>query len=257
MSRPDGPGRLETTKETPDVTSDVREGRQDTARRSRRGAAVAVVSVVSAALLLSSCGGNAPGVAATVAGDRITDQKVDEFAQVLCSLGGLPGGESGTPTRTARFSSLQILVANELADDIADVEGVDQSGVALTVESLNAGRETVPADVRDTFDEVVQEFAVAQQAILELGRESLEEGEGDPAAINEEAAFTEGDRLRSEYAAEADIEVDPRFGTVEDGVLKPADGSLSVPVSELAVQGAAEQVEDGFAASLPASQKCG
>jgi hypothetical protein len=236
------------------VTSDVREGRQDTARRGRRGAAVAAVS---AALLLSSCGGNAPGVAATVEGDRITDEKVDEFAQVLCSLGGLPGGESGTPTRTARFSSLQILVANELADDIADVDDVDQAGVALTVESLNAGRETVPEEVRDTFDEVVQEFAVAQQAILELGRESLEEGEGDAAAINEEAAFAEGDRLRAEYAAEADIEVDPRFGTVEDGVVKPADGSLSVPVSELAVQGSAEQVEDGFATLLPATQKCG
>ena len=237
------------------VTSDdVREVRTT----PRRGRAAASVAALSAALLLSSCGGNAPGVAATVEGDRITDEKVDEFAQVLCSLGGLPGAESGTPTRTARFSSLQILIANELADDIADVESVDKSGVALTVESLNAGRETVPADVRDTFDEVVQEFATAQQAILELGRESLEEnGQGNEAAINDEAAFAEGDRLRSEYAAEADIEVDPRFGTVEDGVVAPADGSLSVPVSELAVQGAAEQVEDGFVSGLPATQKCG
>lgn len=237
------------------VTSDdVREVRT----APRRGRAAASVAALSAALLLSSCGGNAPGVAATVAGDPITDQKVDEFAQVLCSLGGLPGGEGGTPTRTARFSSLQILIANELADDIADVESVDKSGVALTVESLNAGRDTIPADVRDTFDEVVQEFATAQQAILELGRESLEEnGQGEDAAANDEAAFAEGDRLRSEYAAEADIEVDPRFGAVEDGVVTPADGSLSVPVSELAVQGAAEQVEDGFVSALPATQKCG
>jgi hypothetical protein len=239
------------------VTSDVREGRQDSARRRRRGVAAAAVPLLSAALLLSSCGGNAPGVAATVAGDRITDEKVDEFAQVLCSLGGLPGGDSGTPTRTARNSSLQILIGNELAADIADVDNVDKEGVALTVESLNAGRETVPEDVRDTFDEVVQEFAAAQQAILELGRESLEEGGGDPAAINEEAAFAECDRLRSEYAAKADIEVDPRFGTVVDGVVKPADGSLSVPVSDLAVQGAAEQGEGDLASLLPATQKCG
>lgn len=236
------------------TSDDVREVRT----APRRGRAAASVAALSAALLLSSCGGNAPGVAATVAGDRITDEKVDEFAQVLCSLGGLPGGEGGTPTRTARFSSLQILIANELADDIADVESVDKSGVALTVESLNAGRDTIPADVRDTFDEVVQEFATAQQAILELGRESLEEnGQGEDAAANDEAAFAEGDRLRSEYAAEADIEVDPRFGAVEDGVVTPADGSLSVPVSELAVQGAAEQVEDGFVSALPATQKCG
>jgi hypothetical protein len=236
------------------VTSeDVREVRT----APRRGRAAASVAAVSAALLLSSCGGNAPGVAATVAGDRITDEKVDEFAQVLCSLEAVPGGESGTPTRAARLTSLQILVANELADDIADVENVDNSGVALTLDSLNAGRETVPEDVRDTFDEVVREFAVAQQAILELGQESLEaEGQAE-AAADENAAFTEGDRLRSEYAAEVDIEVDPRFGTVEDGAVRPADGSLSVPVSELAVQGAAEQVEDGFVSGLPATQKCG
>ncbi len=234
------------------MTSDVREVWRGTPRRSRRGAAVAAVS---AALLLSSCGGNAPGVAATVAGDRITDEKVDEFAQVLCSLGGQPGAEADTPTRAARLNSLRILVANELAADIADLEDVDKSGVALTVESINAGRETVPEGVRDTFDEVVREFAVAEQAILQLGEESLRDsGQG---GINEEAARAEGARLRSEYAAEADIDVDPRFGTVADGVIGPADGSLSVPVSELARQGAAEQVEDGFVSALPATQKCG
>jgi hypothetical protein len=236
------------------VTRDVREAR----KVRRRGRATTSVAALSAVLLLSSCGGNAPGVAATIEGDRITDEKVDEFAQVLCSLGGLPGGEGGTPTRTARFSSLQILMANELAADVADVEDVDKAGVELTVESLNAGRESVPEGVRDTFDEVVEEFATAQQAILELGRESLvESGQADETAINEEAAFAEGDRLRSEYAERADIEIDPRYGTVEDGILQPADGSLSVPVSDLAVQGAAEQLEEGFASALPPTQKCG
>ncbi len=246
--------RRTTTKETPDVTSDVREGSRKAPRRGRLGTGVAALSV---ALLLASCGGNAPGVAATVDGDRITDDKVDDFALVLCSLGGLPGTESGTPTRTARFSSLQILLANELAADVGDVDEVEQAGVRQTVESLAAARETVPAEVRDTFDEVVREFAAAQQAILELGRESLQaEGQGGEA-VNDEAAFAEGDRLRSEYAERADIEIDPRYGTVEDGILTPAGGSLSVAVSDLAVSGAAEQTEDGFVAQLPATQKCG
>jgi hypothetical protein len=214
------------------------------------------VAALSAALVLSSCGGNAPGVAATVEGDQISDQKVDEFAQVLCALGGLPGTSSGTPTRTARYNSLNILLSNELAEDVADVDSVDQAGVQQAVDSLNAGRETVPASVRDTFDEVVREFAVAQQAILELGRESLE-AQGDASASDDQAAFAEGDRLRTEYAAGADIEVDPRFGTIEDGALAPADGSLSVPVSDLARQGTAEEPEDGYVSSLPATQKCG
>lgn len=236
------------------MTSDVREGSRR-AGRTRRGAVG--VAALATALLLSSCGGTAPGVAATVEGDRITDQKVDEFAQVLCSLGGLPETEGGTPTRAARFNSLQILVSNQLAAHVADVDDVDQAGVQQIVQSLNQGRSLVPEDVRDTFDEVVQEFAVAEQAIVELGRKSLgSEGQGGDPATDDEAARAEGNRLRSEFAAEADIEVDPRFGTVEDGVVKPADGSLSVPVSDLAVKGAAEEPDGTFVSQLPATQKC-
>ena len=236
------------------MRNDVREG---SGQPGRRGGRRTVVAAVSAVLLLSSCGGNAPGVAATVEGDPIPDEKVDEFAQVLCALGGLAGGSSGTPTRTARLTSLQILVGNELAEDVADVTDVEEAGVEQAVQSLNSGRDTVPADVRDTFDEVVKEFATAQQAVFELGRDSLLEQGEDEASITPDAAFAEGDRLRTEYAAQADIEIDPRFGTIEDGVVTAADGSLSVPVSETAVQGAAEQVDDAFVSQLPTTQKCG
>ena len=50
------------------MTSDVR----DSSRTApRRGRAAAGVAALSAALLLSSCGGNPPGVAATVEGDTL------------------------------------------------------------------------------------------------------------------------------------------------------------------------------------------
>ncbi len=222
---------------------------------SRRRTAVLTAA---AALLLSSCGSTgAPGVAAEVAGDRITDDQVDEFAKVLCALGGSSGSTSGSPTSEVRYRSLEILLSNELAEDIADLEGVDRASVDAAVEQVNATRDMVPEGLRQTFDEVAATFSRAQNAIIDLGRESLVEQGQDPEQITPDAAYAEGERLRQEYAQSADVSIDPRFGTLVEGVLKPSDGSLSVPVSEIAVQAAAEEPSEELADLLPASQKCG
>jgi hypothetical protein len=217
------------------------------------GRTAAALAAASSVLLLSGCGETGPGVAAVVEGDRITDQEVDDFARVLCALGAVPGTESGSPARAARATALQILVGNELAEDIADVDAVAQSDIAPSVEGLTATRDQVPADVRDTLDEVAREFAAAEVAIATLGGEALSE-EGGQAS--EEDARVEGNRLRNEYARTADIEIDPRFGRLVDGAIQPGSGSLSVPVSEQARQATEPQPADSFVAGLPASQKC-
>jgi hypothetical protein len=209
----------------------------------------------AALLLLSACGGTAPGVAAEIDGDRITDEQVDEFAEVLCAIGGVSGGEAGTPTRSARFASLQILMTNELTSDVADVDQVDQQQVKAILEGLTPAREGLSDRLRDTFDEVARDFARSQAATVELGRESLQDA-GQSGQIPDDIAFAEGQRLLTEHAEQADIEVDPRFGEVVDGALQPGSGSLSVPVSELAVQGSGAEAGDGLAGLLPASQKC-
>lgn len=212
-------------------------------------------AAAAAALLLSSCGQTAPGVAAEVGDDQISDEMVDDFAQVLCALGGVPGSESGAPTKSARFASLQILVANELTADLADLDAVPQESVATILEGLAGARETLSGEQLETFDEVAEDFARAQAAVIELGRDSLVEA-GQSGEIPEEEAFAEGQALVAQYAERADIEVDPRYGEVVDGALQPSGGSLSVPVSDLAVQGAAPETGEGFVSQLPASQKC-
>lgn len=222
--------------------------------KPRRGAVV--VAATAAAALLSSCSGT-PGVAAEVDGDQIPADKVDDFAQVLCVLGGLPGTESGTPTGEARYRALEILLADELAADIADLEAADRRQVAETTTRLGAARDTVPADLRDTFDDVISEYVTAEFAIIELGRRSLVDQGRRAAQITDDQAYVEGARLREEHAASADIDVDPRYGEMVEGVLKPADGSLSVPVSELAVAAAGEEPSEALVGSLPATQKCG
>jgi hypothetical protein len=120
---------------------------------------------------------------------------------------------------------------------------------------MAGARDVLSEDQQETFDEVAEEFARAQAAIIELGREALTV-EGQPGEIPDEEAYAEGQRLLNEHAAEADIEIDPRFGEVVDGALQPSNGSLSVPVSDLAIQGADPEAGQELVAQLPASQKC-
>ena len=220
--------------------------------RLRKSRLVAVAGLCAVAL--SSCGVNPPGVAADVEGDRITDAQVDDFVAVLCALGGSPE-EGGSPTKAARHGALQILLANELAEEVADVDGVERAAVAAQLERMQPTREAVPEELLDTFDEVAEEFTRAENAILELGRRSLRQ-QGQQGPIPDDAAYAEGERLRREYAKKADIDIDPRFGSMKEGVYTPGDGSLSVPVSELAVQAAAPEPPPELIGLLPASQKC-
>ena len=213
----------------------------------------AAVLAAGAALLLSSCSSNPPGVAADVNGPRITDQQVDDFAKVLCSLSS-QGGSAAQPSSTARFSSLQILLGNELAEGMTDVSSVSESAVSQAMQQLETSRSALPASLRSTFDTVAREYAQAQTAIVDLGRKSLEsQGKQN---VSDQDAFEEGDRLRTQYASKADIEIDPRFGTMEDGQLKAEDGSLSVPVSSFAREASKAQPSSSLVAQLPASQKC-
>lgn len=224
--------------------------------RSGRGPSLrrAAVLAAGAALVLSSCSSNPPGVAADVNGQQITDQQVDDFAKVLCSLSSQGSATSAQPSSTARFSSLQILLGDELAAGMTDVSAVPETAVSQALQQLESSRSTLPESLRGTFDTVAREYAQAQTAIIDVGRKSLE-GQGKKN-VSDQDAFTEGERLRTQYASKADVEIDPRFGTMENGQLKPGDGSLSVPVSEFAREASAAQPSSSLVAQLPASQKC-
>lgn len=218
--------------------------------RARRW--VAAVGL-SSALVLTGCAGPAPGVAAQVGEDRITLDEVDAFAQVLCALD--TGAQQSSPTRAARVGALEILLSNELAFDLAEGVDVDQAAVNQALDSLGASRQVVPEDLVGTFDQVAGDFARAQASVLAVGREaSVEAGESQPS---DQLAFNTGERLRQEYAEAADIEVDARFGEFVDGQLLPTEGSLSVPVSDLAVQTTAQQPTADLTELLPESQICG
>ena len=214
-------------------------------------AAVAVAAWLLAGLL-SGCAQHAPGVAAEVGDERITDEQVDELAEALCVLNA--GGAEGAPvpTQQVRRQALQILLDTELARGVVDADAVDREQLAAARQQAAASREALPERLRGTFDEAVEGFATSQLGLVELGRESLAEEGG--ADADEQAALAEGQRLRAEHAEEVGVSVDPRFGTWAEGQVQPSDGSLSVAVSDQARASATDT--PAAATDLPANLTC-
>lgn len=206
-----------------------------------------------AVLLVSGCAQNAPGVAARVGDDAISDKQVDKLAEALCVLNAkAPAqGQGPVPTQQVRRQALQILIEIEIADGIIDPDAVDKEQLATAEQQTQAQAEALPDRLRGTFDDAVEGFFSAQLGLAALGRKSLiDKGTENP---DDTAAQTEGQRLRTRYARSVGISVDPRFGTFTQGQLKPSDGSLSVPVS---AQARASATADGVGATLPANLSC-
>jgi hypothetical protein len=137
---------------------------------------------------------------------------------------------------------------------MTDVGAVSQTAVSQAMQQLATSRDALPETLKPTFDTVARQYAQAQTALIDLGRKSLEaQGKTN---VSDQDAFTEGQRLRTQYASKAKVQVDPRFGVLAAGQLQPNDGSFSVPVSDFARQAAASQPSATFVSQLPASQKC-
>jgi hypothetical protein len=177
---------------------------------------------------------------------------------VLCSLGAAQSTTGGTPTRSVRFQAVQILVDDQLAADVGNVASADQKTVNSILSQMNTSRPSVPKSLQPTYDKVAEEFARAQAAVIALGRSELEKQGKSASSITDNAAYAEGQKVRTQFAKSAHITVDPRYGSVVDGQLQPGDGSLSVPVSSMAREGtpSVTQPNASLVSQLPASQKC-
>jgi len=214
------------------------------------------VAAVAAATVLSGCGTH-PGAAAVVGDATITTDQVDAAALTLCSANRSGGQATGElSSRAARQAAVQFLIDSELSHQFGEDRGVeaDQGEVSATVAENAAGIEALPEDQREDFRELLVGFRESELILTEIGQASLQEQGNDQPAPEE--ASSEGARLRMEWAASVDVEVDPRFGTYAEDALAPTSGSLSVPVSDSAKAGSSADPGESWVADLPASQKC-
>lgn len=227
-----------------------------------RARKVRVAALGAAAVMaLAGCGLN-PGAAAVVGDETITTAEVDDAAQALCAanIAGAKAQGQQSPrlaSRGARQGALQVLIESELTHQFAAARGIqpDQQQVSQAVEANQFALSMIAESEREQFTELLRRFAESQGMLIEIGRRALaEQGNEDPT---DQEATAEALRLRQEWAKEnADVEVAPKYGDYENGALRPDSGSLSIPVSQQAREGAVAEPPSGWVAGLPASQTC-
>ena len=216
--------------------------------------------VAATATLLSGCGMH-PGAAVVVGDTEISGAEVDDAASALCASTVSSAEAQGQPkpelaARGARQAAVQLLLDSELSRQFGEAEGIepDQEQLSAALAQNAQGIETVPEAQREDFIDLFRGFQEGQLILSAAGEESLAAQGNDQPSPEEVTA--EGARLRTEWARDVDVEVDPRFGDYDQGTVKPVSGSLSIPVSQRAFEGANAEPGTEWTAGLPASQKC-
>jgi len=162
------------------------------------------------------------------------------------------GAAPAMASRGARELAVSILVETALSQQFGEEEGIEvnRGEISRAIAQNEAGLATLPEKHQEVFRETLREYAEGQMILIEAGRESL--GESAP----EEEAIAEGVKLRNEFAQDVEVEIDPRYGSFEDGEFTRGGTSLSVAASDRAKAGDQDQPDQSFVGTLPASQQC-
>jgi len=226
-------------------------------------------AAVAAALLLTACGQVHPGAAATVGDSRISFDEVDTLSVAYCKATLADAEARGEPVPAAegmdsRRTVLQALLVLELSRQAADKLGVEVEPAAYAADeqSIQSLVDAVGEEYADEIDRLIEVFGEAGALQAEIGADQLDQevSEADVAAQQEA-----GRRYVGDYAADVEIDIDPRLGLSSDvdalfatGTLPVASstGSLSVPVSDEAVLPDDDAAAADAIAELPSTQVC-
>ncbi|WP_284249136.1 hypothetical protein [Litorihabitans aurantiacus] len=172
-------------------------------RSSRARHAVVIVPALAAALVLTGCG--RPGTAATVDGERITEGQVGALVADLERLAST--AQAGAPVDPAQALST-LVQAPTILDVVAEFGATasDQEAVALLDSVVSQGG-LEPWDYSAEIRQVAQ---------LQLASPALQ--------ADEAASLEVGRRL-----AALDVDLNPRFGTWQDGQIAPTQWPWLVP----------------------------
>jgi hypothetical protein len=219
--------------------------------RAAKFTAAAALSVVA----LTGCSQLRPGAAAVVGDVKISNSQVDKLATALCSAnGGSPTGQ--IPTKQMRSTAVQVLIESQLNNQFGEQEGATYDVKALNdaLEQNDVVINLADEDFQEEFTEIISDYVTGQLMLITLGREALtQDGQTD---VLDTVALQAGVTLRAEFEAANPVELDPRYGTFANGTVNLSSGSLSVAVSDVAVNGG--KLDDAaWITALPAFQKCG
>lgn len=221
-----------------------------------RGAVAAAAGV----LLLTACGQVHPGAAAVVGDTRISMDQLDSLSRAYCRATVAIGEVQGQPVEPrqgveSRRAVLGAMLQLELSRGAAESLGVEVPPSSYTVDEQQY-RDLLDA-VDDEYDDEVVELvrinAETSALLVAIGAHELGQ---DVTQVEQEQAAQQGQQVMAEFAADVDIDVDPRLGLASDGQVLAETGSLSVPVSDEATPAQDAAAATSRLDALPDSQVC-
>ena len=214
---------------------------------------------LAVAALLAGCGGQAPGVAASVDGETISFDEVDAYAAAVCDYGRTSAELAGQPAQPVsggelRSFVLDLLVQSVLTERVAEEVGVSVPASAAAREPDPQTAAVIEAMPSDEGAKVAEIYAISQRLVAlqqAIGTALVADQGGEGSG--EQAARRAAEAVAAERQ-EADIEVDPRLEegyaariAASGGTSPPARSPLSVAVSSEA--GGAQSAERSDAAA--------
>ncbi len=191
---------------------------------------VLVAAVLGAVLVLSACGGQQPGSAATLGDSRITEQQLTAQVQEIFTAQGLP---VDTADATLTSSTLGRMIVIDLVDALAEDQGIviTQGRIDEQIASYIAQAGDQPS-MEATF--VQQGVAPSQiESVIRLNLQAQDLGvKLDPSGTAESqgaAVFAAVTALSDEL----EVTTSPRFGTWDPATLQvgPVPDDLSTTPS--------------------------
>lgn len=200
-----------------------------------------------------------PGVAAQVGDESITVSHVDSVASNYCSAitSQLQSNNQVLPLSYLRSGVLGRLTLVAAAKQLAADRGVS-AGQAYDqkVAQLQGAVAALPQDQQDAVIAIESSADYISGVEAAVGKQELK-AQGTTKASTADATAA-GQKAFSDWLADQSISIDPQFGLkIEKDQTVPTDTSVSYALSDTAKSGAATSPDQTYAASLPASNRCG
>jgi hypothetical protein len=234
--------------------------------RTRLASALTGVAALTLSLGLAGCGSDLgpdlhPGRAAVVGDEDVSFDEVDDFAESLCAWQEPSMQVDGLawPMSYVKAVAVDSIVDDLLTHQFAEEKHFEPAAgykEALAQIRTDVAAAKLPAEVGPTVIAFRGREVYHQAIMVTAGLTDLA-GQGKTA--DQQGALERGEEIFADWRDDADVSLDPRYGTVSGAALDyapPAD-SLSVSVSDRAKRAAAGQDDKEYVESLPASQRCG
>lgn len=189
-----------------------------------------VVAAVIGALVLSGCGSTAPGAAAVVGDDRISERELNTQVEQVLRAQGRPVDSA---SEALVVTTLDRMITTSLVEQLATQEGVEVTQGELDATLANYAEAT---GGQEAFEELLIQQDLAPESIEDLFRVNILAQklgmELDPMG-SPEAQSSAVLAAVSQFSAEVGTSVSPRYGTWDGATLTVGAiaNDLSVPGS--------------------------